>query len=96
MNICPHCKASVNPLRLLVITRRAPYRCARCGGLSLLSPKHNTVAALLTLGAVVACLIVTPPGQGIPKTIACFATLYVFVIGGTMWLFLKLERTRQR
>jgi hypothetical protein len=49
------------------------------------------VAALLTLGAVVACVIIMPPSEGLSGTIACFVGLYVFIIGGAMWLFMKLE-----
>jgi len=89
MNSCPQCKATANPLRLLAMTRRAPYRCGRCGGRSLLQPKHNTLAALLTLVVVLCALAL--PSLGIPKTLACFLGLYVFVIGGIIWLFMQLQ-----
>jgi hypothetical protein len=94
MNICPHCGVSVNPLRLLAMTRRSPYRCGKCGGRSLLPPKQNTVAALLTFGAAVGCVLFTPATFGIIKLVICLMALYVFVIGGTMWFFMKLERLK--
>jgi DNA-directed RNA polymerase subunit RPC12/RpoP len=90
MNCCPHCKANANPVKLLTMTRRAPYRCGRCGGRSLLQPRDNTLAALLTL------VIVIPSGVallrfGFPTGVGCFLGLYVFLIGGVMWFFMRLR-----
>jgi len=90
MNTCPHCKAAANPLRLLSMTRRSPYRCSRCGGRSLLLPTHNTIAALLTMAIVILCAVALPR-LGIPKTIGCFLGLYVCVVGGVMWFFMQLR-----
>jgi DNA-directed RNA polymerase subunit RPC12/RpoP len=91
MNVCPHCNASVNPLRLLTMTRRAPYRCGRCGGHSLLRPKHNTIAALLTLVVVFIGAALAMSSLGVIKVIAAILGLYVFVIGGIMWTFMRLQ-----
>jgi hypothetical protein len=90
MNICPHCHALANPLRLLSMSRRAPYRCSSCGGRSLLQPKHNTVAGFLTLGVGISCALALS-SLGIFKTIACFLGLYVIFVGGIMWLFMRLQ-----
>ena len=90
MNTCPHCNALANPLRLLSMTRRAPYGCGRCGGRSRLQPKHNTVAALITFAVGISCALALT-SLGILKTIACFLGLYVFLVGGIMWLFMRLQ-----
>jgi hypothetical protein len=72
------------------MSRRSPYCCGRCRGRSLLIPKHNTVAALVTLAAVALCALAIP-WLGIPKTIGCFLGLYIFVVGGIMWVFMQLR-----
>jgi len=72
------------------MTRRTPYRCGQCGGLSLLQPKHNTIAALIMLAIVGVCAL-SLPILGFPKTIAYFFGLYVFVVGGAIWFFMRLE-----
>lgn len=90
MNICPHCQAKANPLFLLLMTRRAPYKCGRCDGKSLLRPKDNTLVAIITLIVVVFCAVLLPT-LGIAKTLALFICLYVFVVGGIMWLFMRLN-----
>jgi hypothetical protein len=72
------------------MTRRAPYRCGRCGGRSLLQPKHNTVAGLMTLVIIILCAL-TLRSLGIFKAIACFLGLYLIVVGGVMWLFMRLQ-----
>ena len=82
-----------NPLRLLGMTRRAPYRCGRCEGRSLLDPRDNTVAAILTLGAVVVSAL-TWHGHGLFAALVCFGVLYVVAIGGTMWLLMRLRPTK--
>jgi len=93
LNSCPHCNATTSPLRLMLMTRRAPYHCTQCGGRSLLKATHNTLAAVITIGVVFAsifCLQIF----GVPAGIACFLGLYVFVVGGIMWLFMQLEPTK--
>jgi hypothetical protein len=72
------------------MTRRHPYRCSHCGGLSLLQPKHNTRAAIITLGVIAACAIALP-SLGVPLTSACFVGLYFVFVGGSMWLFMQLQ-----
>src|SRR5258707_15225806 len=91
MNICPYCPGRVNPLRLLVMTRRFPYRCARCGGRSLLRPKQNTIAGLLTLVGILASMLAALPDFAIWRIILGFALYFVAVIGGAMWFFMQLQ-----
>jgi hypothetical protein len=90
MNTCPTCKAVANPLRLLSMTRRAPYRCGRCGGRSLLEPKHNTIAGLIVMGVVIVSALAIL-GFGFVTAIGCFLGLYVFLVGGIMWFFMRLR-----
>jgi len=92
MNLCPHCKAKANPLRLLVMTRCAPYRCTQCGGLSLLLPLHNTLAAILTLVVVVACALIWSR-FGFRAAVIGSLVLYVVGVGGCMWFFMRLGPT---
>jgi DNA-directed RNA polymerase subunit RPC12/RpoP len=93
MNHCPHCNALANPLRLLSMTRRAPYRCGRCGGRSLLRPRHNTIAALIMFAVVLAFGAVVLTFGALGAAI-CFLAAYVFVVGGVMWFFMQLEPVR--
>jgi hypothetical protein len=79
-----------NPLRLLTATRRSPYRCGGCGGLSRLQPRHNTVAALITFAIVVVSATALLK-FGFPTALVCFAGLYIIVAGGVMWLFMRLQ-----
>ncbi len=39
--VCPHCKRGIHTLGVLRISRRAPYRCPMCGGLSVISPQNG-------------------------------------------------------
>jgi DNA-directed RNA polymerase subunit RPC12/RpoP len=72
------------------MTRRAPYRCGRCGGRSLLRPKHNTIAAFITLAVVIASASAVF-SLGMLKGAACFVAGYVVVVGGIMWFFMRLQ-----
>jgi hypothetical protein len=90
MNTCPHCKAAANPARLMIITRKSPYSCPRCSGVSRLAPKHNTVAALLTFVGVAFAAIALIQGFGFPTAIISFVIAYALV-GLVMWLFMRLE-----
>lgn len=94
MNKCPHCGAHANPLRLMTMTRRRPYRCGGCGKTSLLQPRHNTVVALFTLAAVVVCALYVAPRSGAALAVATFAGLYCG-IGLVMLFFMKLASTNR-
>jgi hypothetical protein len=72
------------------MTRRAPYRCGCCGGRYLLQERHNTIAGLITL-AVAASSAFLLPRIGIPLSSASFLGLYMIVVVGSMWLFMKLQ-----
>jgi hypothetical protein len=72
------------------MTRRSPYRRFRCGGRSLLLPKHNTVAGFITLAVIIFSALVLQR-FGVPKAIGWFLGLYVFVVGGVMSLFMRLR-----
>jgi len=47
MTNCPHCKKRCNPIRLIWITKRTPYKCPNCKG----SSQFSTFSAA-ALGAV--------------------------------------------
>lgn len=40
--ICPHCRARIDPWRILRITRRTPYQCPSCAGAARLDPRSGT------------------------------------------------------
>jgi hypothetical protein len=38
---CPHCATSIHALGVLRVNRRTPYRCAVCGGKSIIPPSNG-------------------------------------------------------
>src|SRR4051794_10859213 len=95
MNTCPTCKAVANPLRLLSMTRRAPYRCGRCGGRSLLEPKHNTIAGLIVRGVVMVSALAIL-GLGFATAFVFFWGLYLSLVGGFMCFFRRLRPVEKK
>lgn len=51
--VCPHCGTSIRALGLLRVSRRTPYRCAVCGGESVIPPRSG-MRLVLGWGLVVA------------------------------------------
>jgi hypothetical protein len=80
----------VNPLRLLAISRRVPYRCKRCKGYSRLPARQNTIATVLTTAAILACALLVPR-FGLWKVAALSLPGLALLVGGTVWLFMRLE-----
>jgi len=96
VNACPHCKARVNLIRLLLMTQfNTPYRCVQCGGTSQLGSKDWKI---LTLIAILTSSIVvfTVPNKMSPfeDLLWCLSFMlvsYVFVAGSVLWFLMKLR-----
>lgn len=43
---CPHCKARIDPWRILRITRRTPYTCPSCAGTARLDARSGIVVVV--------------------------------------------------
>ncbi len=90
MNTCPKCGQRASIVRLLLMTRRRPYQCGSCGAKSFLLPRHNTVAALMTICVVLICALLVAPRIGVGLAVAAFVLLYL-LLGPIMLFFMKLR-----
>jgi DNA-directed RNA polymerase subunit RPC12/RpoP len=89
MNRCSYCGKRASFIRLLSMSRAFPYRCSTCSQISKLNPRHNTIAALLTLLAVLVSAFAILPCWGYIFAIAAFFVMY-FGVGAIMLLFMQL------
>lgn len=69
--VCSHCKHGIHALGVLRISRRTPYRCPACGGLSVTSPKSG-IWLILGWSLVVALL-----GAGLERLYASSLLLFL-------------------
>jgi hypothetical protein len=46
LGVCPHCRARIQPLRVLRITRATPYKCPSCEGTAVILPRSGMTTVL--------------------------------------------------
>ena len=63
---------------------------------SLLRPRDNNIAALVTGVGVIICLGIGMPVLGIGWAAVIGGLYFVFVVGGTMWCFMRLQSVDTR
>jgi len=84
MTRCPYCRTVANPLRLLVYSGLMGYRCAKCGGRSMLTKwGWAPMIGVLLVTVVFGDLIV--PIRVLWVAVGAVAALLI------MWLFLRLH-----
>ncbi len=77
------------------MTRRAPYRCSKCGELSLLIPQHNNIAAGVTGIVTLLGFAFGTYRGGLMVGFLVAVVAYVFIVGPVMLLFLRLGPFRR-
>lgn len=87
--VCPHCKHGIRALGVLRISRRTPYRCPACSGLSVIPPK-NGIGLILGWSLAVGLL-----GAGLERLYASSTLLFLFCAVASCllpWIFARLCR----
>lgn len=71
LGVCPHCSTRIRPWRVLLISRRTPYKCPSCGGEAVIA-RRSGMSAVVAYVAVLAIPLVALDYLGVPR-VALFA-----------------------
>src|SRR5690348_610879 len=89
MNTCPHCRASVNPLRLLLAWSR--YRCGRCGQSSRLSSRQSAMLGLFNVALVVFFIFAVGRQWPLWQRLGLYLIITIIAQKLITWLFMRFE-----
>jgi hypothetical protein len=89
MNICPDCKAPLNPLRLLLA--RGRYRCGHCRQTSKLSKKQALALGLFNAALIVFFIFAVGRQWHLWQRIGLYLIVSIIAQKLITWLFMRFE-----